>query len=96
MTPSPKLTVLISPPHVQWAVDADQIVVVDSSRARLYFLQGVEAALWGWLALSYSYPKLIDMLGSLLGVPPAEAEAALINIIHGWETARLLQREAVD
>ncbi len=79
------------PESIRWLEDADRVIVVDEREGETHILRGAEAAVWGWLALAYSYPKLVRLLAALLGLPTADAERRLAAILQGWRAAGLLQ-----
>ncbi|NWF69125.1 MAG: hypothetical protein HXY40_08565 [Chloroflexi bacterium] len=84
-----------SPAHLRWLQDAGQLLVVDEKARRAHVLRGHEAALWTWFTLGYSYDKALHLLAAALKCPPAQAEAALRELLHSWQTLGLLE-EARD
>jgi hypothetical protein len=86
----------ICPANIQWVRDAQQILLVDERSGQVHALQGVDAAIWSWLALAYPYPKVIGFLSLLLGVPVGEAEQRLATILQAWREAGLLDAEEVS
>lgn len=78
------------PDSVHWVKDADQVIVVNDQDGRTHALRGVEGAIWSWLSLSYSYPKLVRLVAALLALPANDAEQTLLDVLHGWHEAGLL------
>jgi hypothetical protein len=85
--------VLTCPAPVWWVKDADQILVVDEQKGTLVILRGLEAVIWDWLTLMYSYPRLVNLLAALRVVPADEAERQLIDVLSAWQSIGLLQRD---
>jgi hypothetical protein len=77
-------------PHVRWAQDADRVIVVDELRGLGHELRGVDAAVWSWLALAYPRPKLLRLLGALLGATDAEAADYLGETLEAWRANGLV------
>ena len=76
---------------IQWVQDAGHVIVVDERRGEVHVLSGAEATVWGWLTLTYPYPKLIRLLAALLRLPLDEAEQRLVAILQNWRAAGLLE-----
>jgi hypothetical protein len=79
------------PENIQWAREAEQILVVDGRGGQAYALRGVEAAVWSWLALAYPYPQIVGFLAELLAAPVEQAEQRLAAILKAWLAAGLLE-----
>ncbi|MEO8355190.1 MAG: hypothetical protein ABI621_04700 [Chloroflexota bacterium] len=86
--------VLINPHPLYWVRDREQILIVDEQSQEIYALQHVEAAVWTWLALAYSYAKIVELSTAMLGVPSAEAEQRLQVIFQNWQNTGILAIEA--
>jgi len=73
-----------------WVDQGAQVIIVDEVRKRTYTLQGVEAVLWGWLALEYSYLKLIELLAAVYQKTIQEAETILVAVLDKWRADGLM------
>lgn len=80
------------PPHITWVKDSQHTIIIDEQQGRSHILRGPEAAIWSWLTLAYSYPKLCRLLAALLDQSPAQAEQRLQATLETWRQAGLLQR----
>lgn len=87
--PSP--LALESSPGLFWAKDAGHVLVVDEQRQTAQRLSGDEAAIWGWLHLSYPYAKITQMLAELQVSSLDESEQRFAEIIQKWVQVGLLQ-----
>lgn len=67
-----------------WVDQGTQVIVVDELRGHTYVLQGAEAALWGWLALGYSFSKIAKLLAAMLQKNVREAENILSSLLYKW------------
>ena len=79
------------PPHITWVKDSQQTIIIDGRQRRNHILRGPEAAIWSWLTLAYSYPRLCQLLAALLDQSPAQAEQQLQTTLETWHQAGLLQ-----
>jgi hypothetical protein len=91
MSKSDSSITLTCPATIQWVKDSGQIVVVDEKKSGTWILHGFEAAVWDYLMLGYSYPKLIETLSTLLGLPSQEAEEKVAASIRAWQASGLLE-----
>jgi hypothetical protein len=83
--------VLTCPASIRWVKDADQILVVDEQRGIQVVLRGRDAAIWDWLTLMYSYPRLVNLLAVLQAIPADEAERQLMDVLSAWQSSGLLE-----
>jgi hypothetical protein len=83
--------VLTCPDDIFWVKDVNQMIIVNRQSGETQILRGVEASVWGWLTLCYSYPKMVHLVSALLVVPSGEAEEQLVEILKKWLTAGLLE-----
>jgi hypothetical protein len=81
---------LVSPHPLYWVKDRDQILIVDEEDQEIYTLQNVEAALWVWLTLGYSYPKIVELSAKMVGLPSMEMEQRLRVIFLRWQVVGIL------
>jgi hypothetical protein len=86
--------VLISSDLISWVKDREQIIVLDEQHQEMFVLRGVEVAVWGWLALSYPYAKIIRSLTVMLDVSADEAEQCLWATLQKWIDAGILNIES--
>ncbi len=85
--------VLTCSAHLRWVHDTALIWIVDQQTGTTHCLEGAEAAVWGWLMLGYSYPRLVDLLGPLLNLEQREAQRHLNTVLQTWISAGLLERD---
>lgn len=86
--------ILINPRPLYWVKDRDQILVVDEQDQQVHPLHSVEAAVWSWLALSYPYPKIVELLAAMLQISSLETEQRLGVIFQNWQKTGILTVEA--
>lgn len=79
------------PPHIKWVHDQCQTILIDEDQRRSHALSGVEAAIWSWLTLSYTFTKLTKLTAALLNVTQAEARQRLRATLDVWRQAGWLQ-----
>jgi hypothetical protein len=96
MSKSDSSITLSCPPAIHWVKDSGQIVVVDEKKPATWILQGFEAAVWDYLMLGYSFPKLTATLRTLLNVPIQEAEDKIAACIRNWQAGGLLDASEVS
>jgi hypothetical protein len=78
------------PAHIRWVQDKHQIFVVDSQRNVTYCLTGIDAAIWGFFWLGYSYAQIVKLTAALSNTPPQEARARLAHQLRQWHDNGLL------
>ncbi len=78
-------------PAITWVKDANQILLVDAEREQFWFIQGVEAAIWDFLALAYPYEKIVHFLSLMQDTSTDEAEKTLRASLFGWQKAGIVQ-----
>ncbi len=78
-------------PGVVWTADAAQTLLVDRDAGLSWTLEGVEAAVWQWLAAGNSYERTLRLLGALLSLSREEAGRRLDAILQGWLDAGILE-----
>ncbi|HEX3049672.1 MAG TPA: hypothetical protein VHP83_03375 [Aggregatilineaceae bacterium] len=86
--------ILTCPDQLRWVHDAQWIWIVDPRTGTTHCLDGIEAAVWGWMMLGYSYPRLVALLGPLLNLERLEAQQHLNTLLQTWISAGLLERKA--
>lgn len=74
-------TNLTLPAHILWVQDKTQVLIIDEKHKKNRCLTGVEAAIWSWLSLNYSFAKLVKLTAAALDVSTTEAEPYLIAVI---------------
>jgi hypothetical protein len=94
MSESQSYGVLISPHPLIWVKDREQIIIIDEQSQEIYALYHVEAAVWSWLTLAYSYPRIVELLAAMLGIPCPEAEHRLQIMVQNWQKAGILAKES--
>ena len=82
---------LTCPPHIHWVKDSGQILVVNEKKGAARILRGFEAAVWDYLMLGYSFPRLTATLGMLLDIPAREMEQKLAACLRNWQAGGLLE-----
>lgn len=80
-------------PDFVWVRDAERVIVVDSEGGRSWSLDGIEAAIWDWLAMGYSYPKIVGFVSLILKRSQDETGAVLQDTLRRWYRAGLVQWE---
>ena len=80
-------------PGLHWAQDGEVVVILPDPRLdRAVLLTGLEAALWGWLALGYDRRGASALAAAYLDWPEVSAAAALDAIVLTWEQRGIMQR----
>lgn len=74
-------------PAIAWVRDADHTLLVDMERGRSWSLQGVEAAIWDWLASGTPYERVVRFLCLVLRTSEEEAKDALSATLDHWQDA---------
>lgn len=77
-------------PHILWVQDKTQVLIVDEQHHKNQVLTGIEAAIWSWLSLGYSFAKLVKLTAAALDTTKTEAEPYLVAVIQKWYGAGLL------
>lgn len=85
--------VLTNPNPLYWVKDQDQIFIIDEHSQEIYRMHHLEALVWTWLTLAYSYSKIVELLTALLVISSAEAEQRLRIIFQTWKNAGILNVE---
>lgn len=80
-------------PAITWVKDTDQILLVDAEREQFWLIQGVEAAIWDFLALAYPYEKIVRFLSLIQSISTDEAEETLQLALCSWQRAGIVQLE---
>jgi hypothetical protein len=83
-------------PGIVWVRDAEQAILVDEERGRDWRLEGVEAAIWDWLAGGYDAVRIAHFLALATGIPVAEAWRSLRAVIEGWQAEGILEGNGCD
>jgi hypothetical protein len=83
-------------PHVVWTRDVDRVLLVDSEGERAWELDGLEAAIWDWLAMGYPYDKVVDFVSLVLACSQDEAGKTLEAALDAWRQAGLVERVGED
>lgn len=79
-------------PHVVWARDVERVILVDSQDGRSWALDGIEAAVWDWLATGYPYERVVHFVALTRKTLESEAGARLDSILRRWCDAGLIQQ----
>lgn len=80
-----------TPESVCWVNDGKQITVINRESNRFFTLSGLEAVVWNWLSLGYSYQQIEIMTAHLLSQSESEAVDVLGSIFRDWYTNDLLE-----
>lgn len=80
-------------PTLVWVRDEGHVIVVDAQNARSWLLDGIEAAIWDWVTMGYSYPRIVNLASLILKGSQAQAETQLEETLHRWHRAGLVQLE---
>ncbi len=78
-------------PAITWLRDADQTLLVDAERGRLWAIRGVEAAIWDFLTFAYPYEKIVHFLSLLMRASIDEAERTFLAALRGWHRRGIVQ-----
>jgi hypothetical protein len=81
------------PARIDWVRDGETILLVNVQKNKVDNLSGVDASVWIWLTLHYSYSRLTNLLVALLNVSRAEAEEQLKSIFLKWVRMGILIQE---
>jgi len=81
------MTTYTCPPRVKWVIDAHQTIVVNEQSGEFAVLSDVDATLWHWLTLNYSYDKLLTFITALELPHP---EQLLQSTLQNWASSGLL------
>ena len=79
------------PSHIQWVQDKHQVFVVDSQRNVTYCLTGIDAAIWNFFWLGYSYARLVKLVAALSNLSHEEAQMQLASQLRQWYDSGLVQ-----
>ncbi|KAA3655511.1 MAG: hypothetical protein DWQ04_33390 [Chloroflexi bacterium] len=86
------MTTYTCPPHVKWVIDAQQTIVINEQSGEFAILSDIDAMLWSWLTLNYSYKKLLTLISA---IEMSQPEKLLRSTLQKWANAGLLlEREA--
>ena len=86
------MTTYTCPPHVKWVIDAQQTIVINEQNGDFAILSDVNATLWSWLTLNYSYDKLLTLINALECPFP---EQLLQSTLQKWTGSGLLMERKV-
>lgn len=78
-------------PTIAWVKDAGQTLLVEEEAGRTWSLRGVEAAVWDWLSLGYSFDEIVGLLKVLVGASDEEARERLVAMLEGWKQAGIVR-----
>jgi hypothetical protein len=78
-------------PAIVWVKDARQTLLVDQGRGQRWALHGAEAAIWDLLTLNYPFGRMAGFLSDLLGVSARDAAQQLLDVLHTWEQAGIVE-----
>lgn len=78
--------------NIVWVRDGHGLVLVGQEDGRACTLDGVEAAIWEWLALGHCHEGIIRLLEALLGASSEEARCVLSGTLQNWHGAGLVDR----
>lgn len=91
MNDKPQTRVYTCSQHLRWVNDTHTTLVVDSRTLQAQHLQGVEAAVWRWLALSYPLHKAAAHLAQWRGIAVEDAYRQLTDMLEDWAGRGLLE-----
>ena len=78
---------------INWVRDDDITLLVNEQSGQTFVLKGLEAAIWDWLIMHFSYTKITDLLGASLEFSTVQAELYLNTILNQWVENGLLMIE---
>jgi hypothetical protein len=96
MNDKPRARTYTCSQHLRWVNDTHTTLVVDSHTLRAQRLEGVEAAVWRWLALSYPLHKAAAHLAQWRGIPVEDAHGQLTAMLEAWAFQGLLETAEDD
>lgn len=77
-------------PGVGWSVGRVNLTLTDG-RGQVCALEYPEAAVWDLLSRGYAFEKVVQMLGHIAAMEPADASALVRTAIDRWQHAGLLE-----
>lgn len=83
----------VTPPSLRWCQDSTRVLVIDEQSAQAVSLTGLDAAVWKWLVLSYSYADVLRFTSVFLNLPEGETRARLTLLLNQWIELGLLVGE---
>jgi len=86
-----KNRIYFCPAGVEWVKNTDGILVINRNQSQSYLLMGLESAVWSWMSLSYTYPRLVGMLSELEGISRQEAGQKLKRLLEAWRVIDILE-----
>ncbi len=84
---------LVTAPGVSWCQDTAQVLIVLAPTGQAFQLTGLDAAVWGWFSLCYSYADVLEFARAFLNLPVDQAAQRLEVILARWLDLGLLVAE---
>ncbi len=86
---------LSTPASMRWCQESNHILVIVEQTGLAVRLTGLEAAVWKWLTLSYTYETVLRFAEVFLNLPKDETRARLNQILQDMvELGLLINEEA--
>ena len=73
--------------------DIDMTLLVNDQNGKSFILRGLEATIWDWLTLNYSYNKIVGLLATIFDLPICKTEFRLNSILREWVEKGLLKTQ---
>ena len=74
----------VTPASVRWCQDSTRVLVIDESANLAVSLAGLDAAVWKWFSLSYTYRDVLSFTQVFLKLSREDTEHRLNQIITQW------------
>lgn len=78
---------------MNWVRDDEMTLLVNEQSGQTFVLKGLEAAIWDWLSMQFSYTKITGLLEVVSELSTVEAEFYLNTILNQWVENGLLMIE---
>lgn len=93
MSANASVTTYVVQAGVRWARDMDRIIIVDERSRLSCVLDGVDAAIWDWLAANHPLARVIALTAALLSIPEKQSEEIIRTALGNWHAQGLLKVE---
>ena len=87
---------LSNPEHIYWVKETQHIMVVDERIKQVTLLCDLQAALWSWISLSYSFEQLCHLVAKALDLDNAGARGMILEIFKEWEEIGIISLRTVE
>ncbi|MFH1136961.1 MAG: hypothetical protein V1816_12875 [Pseudomonadota bacterium] len=79
------------PPEIEWAVEQEGLLVIDSRSGRSRFLPQPEAAVWDLFSRGRDCRQVGEIIGAVAGLRPDQVESFILGLVRGWLEAGFLE-----